>query len=495
MGVIQKGLIQRISSSGGGGVSSVDVSGGSTGLTTSGGPVTSSGTITLAGTLDVDNGGTGQTSYTNGQLLIGNTSGNTLTKATLTAGSGITITNGAGSITIAASGGGSGDVVGPASSTDNAVARFDLATGKLLQNSGVIIDDSNNISGISTLSSGNQTITGTVAITANAAAAFAVGQNGATNPAFRVVTNAFTPAVNGIELVARPAGSGVIFNVISSFATEALTFNSKGAADITFNAGNTNNFQVSGVTRGSISATNYTFSGLTGNGTATPKFNYAAPSGDASITASTNAPNVRFNMNQQRVHSTGALTLQTDFLIDASEHRFNGASALTDMAAFAINGAPVAGTNNTTTNTSTIYSAGQNVVNGTGACTNSYGLNITANAGATNNYAARLAGTAGEIFRVRTDGQIALLATNTGAGTTGNQTIDKPSGTVNFAAAATSLTVTNALCTTSSIVFATIRTNDTTAVIKNVVPGSGSFVINLNAAATAETSVGFLIIN
>lgn len=49
-------------------------------------------------------GGTGQTSYTDGQLLIGNTTGNTLTKATLTAGAGIAITNGSGSITIARSG-------------------------------------------------------------------------------------------------------------------------------------------------------------------------------------------------------------------------------------------------------------------------------------------------------------------------------------------------------------------------------------------------------
>jgi len=49
----------------------------------------------------VNAGGTGQTSYTNGQLLIGNTTGNTLTKATLTAGSGVAITNGTGSITVA----------------------------------------------------------------------------------------------------------------------------------------------------------------------------------------------------------------------------------------------------------------------------------------------------------------------------------------------------------------------------------------------------------
>jgi formylglycine-generating enzyme required for sulfatase activity len=50
----------------------------------------------------VANGGTGQTSFTNGQLLIGNSTGNTLTKTTLTAGTGVKITNGAGSVTIAA---------------------------------------------------------------------------------------------------------------------------------------------------------------------------------------------------------------------------------------------------------------------------------------------------------------------------------------------------------------------------------------------------------
>ena len=72
--------------------------------------VTTLGTIatgTWEGTtVAVDQGGTGQTSYTNGQLLIGNTTGNTLTKATLTAGSNITITEGAGSISIAATSGG-----------------------------------------------------------------------------------------------------------------------------------------------------------------------------------------------------------------------------------------------------------------------------------------------------------------------------------------------------------------------------------------------------
>ena len=59
-------------------------------------------TTAVTGTLPVANGGTNQTTYTDGQLLIGNTTGNTLTKATLTAGSGISVTNGSGAITIAA---------------------------------------------------------------------------------------------------------------------------------------------------------------------------------------------------------------------------------------------------------------------------------------------------------------------------------------------------------------------------------------------------------
>jgi len=82
-------------------VTSVGVSGGTTGLTTSGGPVTGSGTITLAGTLAVTNGGTGLTTTpSNGQIDIGNGTG--FSRATLTAGSGISITNGAGSITLTA---------------------------------------------------------------------------------------------------------------------------------------------------------------------------------------------------------------------------------------------------------------------------------------------------------------------------------------------------------------------------------------------------------
>jgi hypothetical protein len=96
---------QPTTTSGGGGsgtVTSVDVSGGTTGLTTSGGPVTTSGTITIAGTLAVGSGGTGLTTTpANGELDIGNGTG--FTRTTLTAGTGVAITNASGAITIASS--------------------------------------------------------------------------------------------------------------------------------------------------------------------------------------------------------------------------------------------------------------------------------------------------------------------------------------------------------------------------------------------------------
>lgn len=86
-------------------------------------------------------------------------------------------------------------------------------------------------------------------------------------------------------------------------------------------------------------------------------------------------------------------------------------------------------------------------------------------------------------------------ATMTAGGTTGNQTINKPAGSVNIAAAGTTVTVTNSFVTASSIIHCVVMTNDTTALIKNVVPSSGSFVITMNAAVTAETKIGFIVYN
>lgn len=112
--------------------------------------ITGLGTVTAgtwnATTIGIAYGGTGVTTTpTNGQLLIGNGTGYTV--ASLTAGSNVTITPAAGAITIASTNPG-GDVVGPASSTANAVPRFSNTGGKLLVNSGVTVDGSNNVGGV-----------------------------------------------------------------------------------------------------------------------------------------------------------------------------------------------------------------------------------------------------------------------------------------------------------------------------------------------------------
>ena len=80
---------------GGGGsgtVTSVNASGGTTGLTFSGGPITTSGTLTLAGTLAVANGGTGVTTSTGSGSVVLSTSPTLVTPALGTPSS-ATLTN------------------------------------------------------------------------------------------------------------------------------------------------------------------------------------------------------------------------------------------------------------------------------------------------------------------------------------------------------------------------------------------------------------------
>lgn len=94
-----------------------------------------------SGTLAVARGGTGQTTYANGQLLIGNTATGGLSKATLTAGSNVTITNGNGTITIASSGTGGGGTWG--SITGTLSDQTDLQTAlddKVAADGGTLVD-------------------------------------------------------------------------------------------------------------------------------------------------------------------------------------------------------------------------------------------------------------------------------------------------------------------------------------------------------------------
>ena len=187
---------------GAGSVSSVDVSGGTTGLTTSGGPITSSGTITIAGTLNVANGGTGQTTYTDGQLLIGNTTGNTLAKATLTAGTGISVTNGSGSITIAA--------------TNNGTVTS--------------VDVSGGTTGL-TFSGGPVTSSGTITM----AGTLAIANGGSGQASTQATMNAFAGATTSGQYL-RGNGSNVVMSAIQAADVPTLNQNTTGSAGSVANA-------------------------------------------------------------------------------------------------------------------------------------------------------------------------------------------------------------------------------------------------------------------
>jgi hypothetical protein len=79
--------------------------------------------------------------------------------------------NSSGVVTLLASAAGAfGDVVGPSSATDNAVVRFDLTTGKIIQNSVVTIaDTTGNIDGLGDITFGTQTNKATLTYTTNTA--------------------------------------------------------------------------------------------------------------------------------------------------------------------------------------------------------------------------------------------------------------------------------------------------------------------------------------
>ena len=210
-------------------------------------------TYLLTGTLSVANGGTGQTTFTNGQILIGNTTGNTLTKATLTAGSGITITNGNGSITIAAAGG-SGTVTSVAAT----VPAFLTVTGSPITSSGTLaislsgtaLPVANGGTGITAFGTGIATFLGTPT-SANLAAALTneTGTGSAvfgTTPTFTnsiIVNQSGQSELAGMEVVTDPLNGTVrALYILPPQNGSRIYFGKTGQGSVTLNFG-----QVSGV--------------------------------------------------------------------------------------------------------------------------------------------------------------------------------------------------------------------------------------------------------
>jgi hypothetical protein len=91
-------------------------------------------------------------------------------------------------------------------------------------------------------------------------------------------------------------------------------------------------------------------------------------------------------------------------------------------------------------------------------------------------------------------GSLTVLTTDT-SGTPGNATINTLSGRAAFAAAGSTVVVTNSTVTATSKVFVSLRAGDATLVSVRVTPAAGSFTVTGNAAATAITIFDFFVVN
>ena len=130
-------------------------------------------------------------------------------------------TNGSGTLSWAtAGGGGGGDVVGPASATDNAITRFDLTTGKLIQNSTVILDDSGTITGVAALAAVTASITsanvGTAVITALTATGASVAS---INAGVALLTTGTVTTLTSTQASIASANAGVLVATGASVAS------------------------------------------------------------------------------------------------------------------------------------------------------------------------------------------------------------------------------------------------------------------------------------
>lgn len=121
-------------------------------------------------------------------------------------------------------------------------------------------------------------------------------------------------------------------------------------------------------------------------------------------------------------------------------------------------------------------------------------------------------GTGTKTLTANSTGSVTLGATGTGSttitrvnsltvvstdssGTPGNATNNNLSGRAAFAAAASTVVITNSLVTAASKVFVQINGNDATLKYATVTAAAGSFTVTGNAAATATTVFDFLVVN
>jgi hypothetical protein len=188
-----------------------------TGISVTGSPITTSGTLNITNTAPDQTvsiaSGTGiSATGTYPAFTVTNTAPDQV--VALTGAGTTTVTGTYPSFTITSTDSKVGDVVGPASATDNAIARYDLTTGKLIQNSLVIVDDTGATTGITTLSASTSVTTPVVQASNSGGLSLknsagttqmSVGAGGGDNMSINVSTN-----LNGAnaQIDISPTGTG-----------------------------------------------------------------------------------------------------------------------------------------------------------------------------------------------------------------------------------------------------------------------------------------------
>lgn len=187
-----------------------------------------------------------------------------------------------------------------------------------------------------------------LAFNGTSATEFSVGQNGATNPALNIDTSTAS-SVSGINIKSAATGLATVITATDTGATAPLTINSKGIG--TLSLGSTGAgavaIQIAGSTRISASGSGTTFSPA--NGSAAHLI-YNSPT-DTALTASTEIPSISWNTNATRQWATGTVALQREHRFQAPTYSAVAASTITEAATVSIDAAPIAGTNQTLTQT------------------------------------------------------------------------------------------------------------------------------------------------
>jgi hypothetical protein len=127
---------------------------------------------------------------------------------------------------------GDGDVSGPGTATDNAVVRFDGTGGSNLNNSGVIIDDSNNVTGVNALTVTTNITASNITIVGSASTVGAVAftSTSATVTGDLTVSGAITATTIGATNV-------TVTGSASSIGSVTITTTSVGINTATVTAG------------------------------------------------------------------------------------------------------------------------------------------------------------------------------------------------------------------------------------------------------------------